>query len=165
MKKQKKVRTVNHKIFKFFMNLYPPLLANRVKIKYVSKDFKELKLVVKKSLFNKNLAGTIFGGTIFSAADPFHAVMYWQIFAHEYNMNVRVWLKSADISYKRPSETNLYYHFKITDADIAKAKNALDERGRYFVTHTIDAKNKVGEICATINLTTYIGLKALDKRK
>lgn len=147
------------------MNLYPPLLANRVRIKHVSKDFKELKLVVKKSIFNRNLAGTIFGGTIFSAADPFHAVMYWQIFAHEYNMNVRVWLKAADISYKRPSETNLYYHFEITDNDIAKAKKALDSRGRYFVTHTIDAKNKVGEICATINLTTYIGLKALDKRK
>ena len=147
------------------MNLYPPLLANRVRIKYVSKDFKELKLVVKKSIFNRNLAGTIFGGTIFSAADPFHAVMYWQIFAHQYNMNVRVWLKAADISYKRPSESNLYYHFIISDEDVAKAKKALDERGRYFVTHTINATNKQDEICAVINLTTYIGLKVLDKRK
>lgn len=159
------MKLISAGVFKFIMNLYPPLLANRIRIKYVSKDFKELKLVVKKSLFNRNLAGTIFGGTIFSAADPFHAAMYWQIFAHEYNMNVRVWLKAADISYKRPSETNLYYHFEITDEDVKKAKNALDERGRFFVTHSVNAKNKAGEICATINLTTYIGLKELDKRK
>lgn len=165
MNKQKKVRSVNARVFKFFMNLYPPLLVNRARIKHVAEDFSELKLVLKKSIFNKNLAGTIFGGSIFSAADPFHAVMYWQIFAHRYNMNVRVWLKSADISYKRPSETDLFYHFIITDEEVKKAKNALAEKGRYFVAHTVEAKNKKGEICAVVNLTTYIGLKELESKK
>lgn len=165
MNKNKKVRAVNHRIFKFFMNLYPPLLVNRARIKYVAQDYSELIVILKKSIINRNMAGTIFGGSIFSAADPFHAVMYWQIFAKRYNMNVRVWLKSAEISYKRPSETDLTYQFIISDEDVEKAKKNLDEKGRYFVTHTVDAKNKKNEVCAVVNLTTYIGLKELDKRK
>ena len=65
--------------FKWLMNLYPPLFFNRIRVVRVSKNFKEVDVVIKKSLLNKNIQGTIFGGTLFSAADPYYTRMYDQI--------------------------------------------------------------------------------------
>jgi acyl-coenzyme A thioesterase PaaI-like protein len=144
-------------LFKFFMNVYPPLFFGRTRITKVSKDFGTVEVVAKRSFLNKNWAGTIFGGTIFSAADPFHAMMYRIILNKRHNIDVRVWLKHADITYKRPADTNLYYSFVVTDEDAIKAKEAVLENGRYFITHKVEACNKKGEVCAIINLTTYIG--------
>ncbi|MEZ4916876.1 MAG: hypothetical protein R2836_07800 [Chitinophagales bacterium] len=49
-----------------------------------------MKIKIKKSLLNRNLSGTIFSDTMFSASDPFFALMYWQNFAKQYDMNVQV---------------------------------------------------------------------------
>jgi acyl-coenzyme A thioesterase PaaI-like protein len=77
---------------KWLMNLYPPLLINRISVKSISSDYKLVEVQVKKSLLNRNLQKTIFGGAIFSAADPFHALMYWQIFRLK-GIHCEAWLK------------------------------------------------------------------------
>ncbi len=140
------------------MNLYPPFLFGRVRIKHVSTDFQTIKVKIKKSLLNKNLSGTLFGGTMFSAADPFYALMYWQNFAHQYNMKVRVWLKSAEIKYKKPADEDMFLTFNITQNDVEEAKLALADIGKHNKEHHVELKNKEGEICATVRLVTYVGL-------
>jgi hypothetical protein len=54
-------------VIKFILNIFPPLLFNRIVLKEISNDFLEMKVVIKKSLFNMNFNKTIFGGSIFSA--------------------------------------------------------------------------------------------------
>lgn len=151
------IKKVTPGLFKFFMNLYPPFLFGRIRVQKVSKDFSRVTVVARRSVLNKNWAGTIFGGTIFSAGDPFHAMMYRIAIAKRYDVDVRVWLKHADITYKRPADTDLFYDIHISDEDVLKAKDAVIENGRYFITHAIEARNKKGEVCAVMNYTTYIG--------
>ena len=52
------------------LNLFPPLLFNRISIQSISEDFMEIKVRVRHSWMNKNFHRTIFRGTIFSAIDP-----------------------------------------------------------------------------------------------
>lgn len=144
--------------FRILMNFYPPYFFGRVKIQYVSKDFQEIKVRIRASIFNKNLSGTMFGGTLFSAADPFYPLMYWQNFAHQYNQKVSVWLKSAEIQYKRPATGSIYLHFKITQEDILEAKKALDEVGKFNKLHEVLLLNEKQELCARVNLVSYVGL-------
>lgn len=143
---------------KWILKLYPPFLFGRISIIDVSKDFTEVNIKVKKSLLNLNLARTIFGGTMFSAADPFIAIMFWQIFLKKYNEKIIVWLKSAEIIYKKPANSDIYINFKITEEEILKAKNVLGEKGKYISEHTVELKNKQGEIFALVHLKSYLAV-------
>lgn len=145
--------------FKVAMNLYPPFLFSRTKVIYVKEDFKQVQIMIKKSLLNKNLSGTIFGGTMFSASDPFFALMYWQNFAKQYNMNVQVWLKSARIKYIKPAVEDIYINFELKQEDIEAAKKDLKEIGKHNKEHVVELKNKQGELYAVVHINTYVGLK------
>lgn len=153
----KKAFKISAFLFKWSMRLYPPFFFMRIKVKEVSKDFKYIKVEIAKSIFNKNLSGTMFGGTLFAASDPFFALMYWQNFAHQYNMKVRVWLKSAEIKYKKPAIGKIYIDFKLTQEDVEQAKKDLAEFGKHNKTHQVELKNKKNEVCAVVDLVTYVG--------
>jgi len=140
---------------KWLMNYYPPLLFNRVVIKRISKDYKEVDVVIKKSFLNKNLQGTIFGGTIFSAADPFYAMMYWQHFNLE-GIKCEAWLKSAEIEYLKPGNSNLYLYFRLTDNDIEEARNAMKEKGKFEKLHTLNICNIKGEQISRVKTLVYL---------
>lgn len=145
--------------FRLMMNAYPPFFFSRTKVTYVNPDFKEVKVVVKKSLWNKNLSGTIFGGTLFSASDPFFALMYWQNFSAQFDMNVQVWLKSASIKYIKPATENIYIHFILSQEEIEEAKHDLATKGKHNKAHQVELKTKTGELVALVNLVTYVGNK------
>ncbi len=152
-------KKINAKNAKWLLKLYPPFFFNRIILTHVSEDFTQVDVKVKKSLWNKNLARTIFGGTMFSAADPFIAIMFWQIFALRYNEEIIVWLKSAEIIYKKPANTDLYLHFKISEKEIINAKYALGEKGKYVSEYQVKLLNSNKEICALVNLKSYLGKK------
>lgn len=142
---------------KWILNFYPPFIFNRIRIQSISEDFTDVKVKIKKSIWNKNLAGTIFGGTLFSAADPFIAVMYWQIFSIRFDKKIIVWLKSAEIQYKIPSNSDMTLHFKIEEEEIQLAKKDLEEIGKHVSTYKVDIINTHGEICAVVKLNSYLG--------
>jgi len=144
--------------FKWVMNLYPPFVFDRIRVREVSKDFQNIKVELKKSIFNINGSGTVFGGTLFAAADPFFPLMYLQIFGNRYDQKVQVWTKSANIQFKKPVIENVFLDFHISDEDIQKAKAAVDEFGKHYISHTIEMKNKQKEICASVDVVTYVGL-------
>ncbi len=153
-----KTNKISPFLFRWMMNLYPPFLFGRVRIKKVSSDFKHIQVCVRSSVFNKNLSGTLFGGTMFSAADPFYALMYWQNFAHQYKQKVRVWLKAADIKYKRPANKDMYLDFNLTQADIEQAKHALETLGKFNKAHEVELRDKQGNVYASVKLIVYVGL-------
>ena len=53
------------------LNLYPPFLFNRIRVMEIAPEFRACTVRVKSSLLTRNLQGTLFGGTIYSAADAF----------------------------------------------------------------------------------------------
>jgi hypothetical protein len=141
------------------LKFYPPFLFNRISILDVSEDFTEVNVKVKRSLFNMNLAKSMFGGSMFSAADPFIAIMFWQIFAIRFNQEIIVWLKSAEIIYKKPAKTSLFINFKISEDEIVEAKKVLEETARFVAEHEVALKNTKGEVCAIVKLKSYLGNK------
>lgn len=145
--------------FKFMMNLYPPFLFNRIRVKEVSPNFQNIKIILKKSIFNINGSGTVFGGTLFAAADPFFPLMYLQIFGNQFNEEVQVWTKSANIQFKKPVLENVYLDFKISNKDIEEAKTALKNNGKHYKTHIVELTNKQSEVCVIVDVVTYVALK------
>lgn len=140
---------------KWMLNLYPPLLVNRVVVKHISKNYRRVEVVIKKSFLNRNIQGTIFGGTIFSAADPFFALMYWQTFL-QMGVKTEVWLKSAHIRYIKPGSTDLNLTFQLSEEDISTAYNELIKTGKIERTHVVQVRNIHNELCAEIDMIAYL---------
>ena len=140
---------------KWLLSLFPANLFNRIIVKRVSKDFLRTEVKVRKSLLNKNLQRTIFGGTIFAAGDPFHAIMYWQVFAHKGKV-VQAWSKKGEIAYLKPAATHLKYIFVLDPADIAEAEDALASAGKFEKWHEVEAMDKHGEVCARIRMLVHL---------
>ena len=102
-----------------------------------------------------NFHKTIFGGSIFSACDPYFPTMYYHIFANK-NRKLIIWLKSAEIQYLRPADSSLKLHFKITEEDILLAEKTLDENSKFEIWHTVEAINKKGIVCAKAKMQVYL---------
>ena len=148
---------------KFVLNIFPPLLFNRIVLKEISDDFMQMRVVIRRALFNINFHKTRFGGTIFSACDPYFPTMYYHIFAKK-NRKLIIWLKSAEIQYLRPADTSLKLHFIITKEDIALAEKALDEIGKFEIWHTVEAINKKGIVCAKAKMLVYLRDDKMKRR-
>ena len=142
-------------LLKAFLNIFPPLLFNRIIIKEISNDFMQMKVVVKRSLFNINFQKTIFGGSIFSACDPYFPIMYYQIFDAK-GKKLIIWLKAAEIQYLKPAKSNLKLNFKITEKEIQLAEKNLTKTGKFEIWHTVQAMNKKGEVCAKAKMQIYL---------
>lgn len=140
---------------KWLLNFYPPLLFTRIWIKSFSNGFRNAEVRISKSLLNMNFNKSIFGGTIFSAADPFYAIMYWQIFARK-GIKVQSWLKSANIRYKKPGNTSLTLKFELTEKDISDAETALQTIGKFVRTFPVEVLDTEGDVCAVVDIEVYM---------
>lgn len=156
-------RVWSERWFRLVLNLYPPFLFGRTRVVRVSPDFRSCTARVKPSFLTRNLEGSIFGGTIFSAADPFHALLYWQVFAHR-GVRVQAWLKSARIDYRRPASSDLTFEFELSDEDIDEAQIALDRDGRFAKTFKTEAIDRDGQVCAEIHTEVYLRRPRKEQR-
>ncbi|MDJ1499709.1 DUF4442 domain-containing protein [Xanthocytophaga agilis] len=102
--------------FRLFMNWYPMYMGTGGKILRISGDWQEVKVRLRRSLWTYNYVGTIFGGSYFSASDPFYMLML----LHNLGKGFVVWDKSASIRFKKPGKTTLYADFLITPAILAE---------------------------------------------
>ena len=142
------------KSLKWLMRFYPPLLINRIWVITISDDFTHARVKIAKSFLNSNFNRSIFGGTIYSAGDPFFALLVWGIF-NKKNYKVKVWLKSATIKFLKPAHTDLFVEFRITPDEVNKAEEDLLENGKYIQSFSIDVKDVNGIVCAQMNTEVY----------
>jgi len=146
---------VSAKTLKWAIRFYPPLFFQRIWVINFGVDFKSVEVKINKSLFNTNYNKSIFGGTIFSATDPFYALLFDQLLRIR-GFKTRVWLKSASIQYLKPGTTNLYFKIILSDEDVAEAEVALVEVGKFIKNYKIEIFNKQGELCAIANNEVYV---------
>jgi acyl-coenzyme A thioesterase PaaI-like protein len=148
---------VSERALKWAIRFYPPLFFQRIWVKSFAKGFKGVEVKISKSIFNKNYNNSIFGGTIFSAADPFYPLLFHQIFLRR-GHNVIVWLKSAQVQYLKPAATNMHFSISIPDETILEAEQMLVTEGKFIRTFTIEILDNNNEVCAIVQSEAYARL-------
>ena len=146
---------VSERTLKWAMCLYPPLFFQRIWVKKFHPDFRGVDVKIINSFLNRNYNGSIFGGTIYAATDPFFALLFDQLLQRR-GFKVRVWLKSGSIQYLKPGLTSLYFTIKITDEMIAEAESTIKENGKFIKTYPIELFNIKGELCAKAMNEVYL---------
>ncbi len=146
---------ISEKALKWAMRIYPPLLFQRIWVVSFDKGYKGVAVRINKSFLNKNYNNSVFGGTIFAAADPFYPLLFHQLFTKK-GYRLKVWSKSSTIAYLKPGLTDLYFRITLSDEEITEAENLLNTVGKYTGHHPIDIYDKDGEICASLMNEVYV---------
>ncbi|MBL7933093.1 MAG: YiiD C-terminal domain-containing protein [Bacteroidia bacterium] len=146
---------ISENSLKWLMRFYPPMFFQRIWVRSIHKDFMGIDVKINRSVFTTNLGNSIFGGTIFSATDPFYALLFGQILRHK-GYKITVWLKSAQIQYIKPGRTDLFYTIRITPSMIEEAEQVLKNEGKFVKTYPIEIFDKKKELCATAMNEIYV---------
>jgi acyl-coenzyme A thioesterase PaaI-like protein len=134
---------------RWLMRAYPPLLFQRVQVVEIDPGFRRALVRVKRSILSRNLQGSTFGGTIYAAVDPFHALLLWQVCAHQ-GIRVQAWMKEAVITFARPAESDLTIEFTLDEQTINAALAAVQDNGRFARIFEVHARDQQGDVCATV---------------
>lgn len=146
---------VSENMLKWAMRFYPPLFFQRIWVIKFDKGFTGVHVKISKSFLNINYNRTIFGGTIFSAADPFFALLFDQLLQRR-GIKCRVWLKSAQIRYLKPGAKNLNFSISLSEEQIKEAATILGTEGKFIKAYPMNIFNSDGLLCATVINEVYI---------
>lgn len=147
--------TLSENGLKWLMRIYPPMLFQRIWVQQVHHDFMGVDVKINRSIFTTNLGNSIFGGTIFSATDPFYALLFGQIIRRK-GYRITVWLKSAQIQYIKPGRSDLFYSIRLSPDMVNEAIATLKAEGKFVKAYPIEITNRQGELCATALNEIYI---------
>lgn len=135
--------------------LFPAYVGTGAWVQYIADDFREIRLKLPLSWRTRNYVGTIFGGSMYSAIDPFYMIMLLKNLGKDYV----VWDKAANIRFKKPGRETLYAHFKVTEDDLAEIRQVLETEKKLDKIYNVELVNKEGVVHATIEKTIYVAKK------
>lgn len=138
--------------FKLFLNMWPPLLFSRIKLIKITDDFREAKVRMTLSAWNRNVKGSHFGGSLFAMTDPFYMMMIMANLGEDYV----VWDKLADIDFIKPGLGSVYATFIVTNELLEDIKLKTQNGDKYLPTLPVNIVDEEGDIVAKVNKTIYI---------
>lgn len=131
------------------------------KILFWSADSTEVHLRLRLNIWTYNYVGTIFGGSMFSAADPFYMVMLLRVLGPSFV----VWDKSASIKFKKPARSILYAKLEVTNVVLEEIKTRVKEHGHTTHDFIIQWIDNEGVLNAEMQRHCYIADKEFYKKK
>ena len=137
------------------INYYGPYVGAGVKLVHMSKDFREARVEMPLTVYNKNYMGTQFGGSLYSMTDPWYMLMLIKNLGPDYI----VWDKAAKIRFRKPGKGTLFAEFNLSGAEIAEIKRLAETERSIDRVYDLELKDKAGVVHAEIEKTIYIRKK------
>lgn len=141
---------------RLFLNLYPPYLFSRTRVKYIAPDWREVVVELPKSLLTRNYVGTAFGGSLYAASDPFFMMMLIKILGIREHI---IWDKGAVIDFKKPARSRVTYRFVVTDRDLARIRQDLSQRGKSLPEFHVNGVDEEGDVILSVKKLLYVRKK------
>jgi len=140
------------KLLRWRFNRYPAYRQSGARVVRISEDFREITVRLPLSRLTRNLHGTIYGGAMYAAVDPLHAV----IVAYHLGPDFHVWMKSAKIDFKRPGRSDLFAHARISSHELDEIRHALAREPKIDRVFKVNLADAQGEVSAHCELTVHI---------
>ncbi len=113
--------------------LYPAVARTGVRVTHISADYLQVGIVLPLNRKTRNIVGTLFGGSLYAAADPF----YMSILMRQLGTGYAVWDKSARIRFLKPGRGSLHAVCEVSAQDVAQVRAEVAESGRTERTYQV----------------------------
>ena len=146
---------MNANLLRRAMNLWPPFLGAGITVESIAKDFRQARVRLKLSLFNRNIVGVHFGGSLFAMTDPFFMMMVSQNLGKGYI----IWDQAAKIEFLKPGKGKVHADFAIAQDQLDEIVQAAEPGNKVLRDFVVDIKDHEGDVVARVTKTLYIRKK------
>jgi acyl-coenzyme A thioesterase PaaI-like protein len=142
--------------YRWAFNFWPCYRGTGARVTYLAADWREARVRLPLSLRTRNYVGTIFGGSLYAAVDPFYMLMLIHCLGPEYI----VWDKAASIRFRRPGRTLLTATFRLEDAELQAIRDLLQTQPKVDRSYTIELVDHDGLVYAVVEKVVHIAQRA-----
>lgn len=136
-------------------NLWPCYWGTGARVTFIAADWREVRVRLPLSWRTRNYVGTIFGGSLYGAVDPFFMIMLMKNLGPGYV----VWDKAAAIRFRKPGRGTLSATFKLDEPDLVEIRRLLQEQPKLDQTYTIQLVDGAGVVHAEVDKVIHISLR------
>jgi acyl-coenzyme A thioesterase PaaI-like protein len=133
-------------------NFFPCYRGSGAWVTYIATDWREVHVKLPLSWQTRNAVGTIFGGSIYAAVDPFYMIMLMNNLGSDYI----VWDKAASIRFKKPGQSTLYARFLLEEVELQNIQVELARQSSIDRVYSINLMDAEGNVRATVDKTIYV---------
>jgi len=137
---------------RYLFNLVPAYRGTGGRVAYIAADWREIRVRLPLSLRTRNYVGTMFGGSMYAAVDPFYMIMLIRNLGPGYV----VWDKAASIRFRRPGRSTLQARFLLDEAELSAIRQALAGAPSVDRVYTVELVDAAGVLHATVEKTLYV---------
>jgi acyl-coenzyme A thioesterase PaaI-like protein len=143
------------KLQRWWFNFFPAYRGTGARITYIASDYREIRIALPLSWRTRNYVGTIFGGSMYGAADPVYMIMLIKTLGRGYV----VWDKSATVRFRKPARSTLYATFVVTQEELDAIRSALQSTDRIDRVYRVELRDKEDTLHAEIDKVIQIRRK------
>ena len=136
-----------------FINFYPPFLGAGIRV--VASDEQTITVRLALTLFNHNLFGTQFGGSLYAMCDPFFVMLLMRQLGAGYV----VWDKAASIQFLKPGRGPVTATFHIPLARAVEIRARADAGEKVEPVFTTEITDASGQVIARVEKLLYVRKK------
>jgi acyl-coenzyme A thioesterase PaaI-like protein len=140
------------RVTRWGFNLAPVYRGTGGRVMRISADWRDIRIRLPLSLRTRNYVGTIYGGSMYAAVDPFYMIMLIRNLGKGYT----VWDKAASIRFRKPGKTTLYACFTLDEAELDAIRAALTTARSIDRVYTVTLTDAQGVVFAEVEKVIYI---------
>lgn len=140
---------------RFLLNCYGPYLGAGVRVTHIARDWRELRVTMKRHWYNRNAVGTHFGGSLYSMIDPHCMLLLMNLLGKDYV----VWDKAAQIEFIRAVKGPVHATIRISEEDVSGIRERTRDGGKFMPEFTIEITDDDDVSVATVRKVLYVRRK------
>jgi acyl-coenzyme A thioesterase PaaI-like protein len=147
------------RLARWAFNWYPAYRGTGARVEYIAADWCEVRVRLPLSWRTRNYVGTIFGGSLYGALDPFYMLMLIKVLGPEFI----VWDKAATIRFLKPGRTTLRATFRLEPGTVEGIRVETIRMGKLVRDFEVSLVDDAGTAHVSCTKTLYIRWKAAPK--
>lgn len=144
---------LRERLLEKFINIYPPLLGAGIRSRSIDEHTVDVEMNL--TVFNRNVVGVHFGGSLYAMCDPWFMLILMRLLGSNYI----VWDKAASIKFKKPGRGRVKARFHIPQEQVDQIRMDADREGKIEPTFSVNVLSEDGEIIAQVEKLLYVRRK------
>ena len=140
------------RLHRWAFNLWPCYRGTGGRVTYIASDWSEIRVKLPLSWRTRNYVGTIFGGSLYAAVDPFYMLMLMK----NLGPDCIVWDKAATIRFRKPGRTTLTATFRLEEAELTELRSLLQSQAKVERTYRVALVDAEGTVHAEVEKVIHL---------
>jgi acyl-coenzyme A thioesterase PaaI-like protein len=136
-------------------NLWPCFRGTGARVGFIASDWSEIRVRLPLSWRTRNYVGTIFGGSLYAAVDPFFMIMLMKTLGPEFV----VWDKAATIRFRKPGRRTLHACFRLEEAEVLEIRRLLEGEAKVDRSYRVQLTDAEGLVHAEVQKVIHISVR------